>query len=317
MKNIKEQQAPFTILVEPTEGCNLGCSFCGLRGMREKGTKPWNFMTIETATRIADEIKRVGWRAKIVFANHGEPILNPKFIDIVRIFRERLPKNVLHMYTNGIVFGNTKNVNKLIKDLFDAGINDILVDCYTEKTFEFIDRVDHDNIVLLESGVPYYTQKLERRILLIPPLQDDKTNKMTRRLANHAGAAFPLDRSYNNKRCAMPFRELPFRWDGNVNLCCDDFRGAYPIANIHDLDIEKIWNHERFQAARVMLYNYDRNFAPCDGCTNISMRVGFLPDAMGKETMPKITPKIRELAESVHKENGYLSEIIIKRDWEK
>lgn len=64
MNNMKEQQAPFTILVEPTEGCNLGCSFCGLRGMREKGTKPWKFMTIETATRIADEIKRVGWKSK-------------------------------------------------------------------------------------------------------------------------------------------------------------------------------------------------------------------------------------------------------------
>ena len=30
------QEAPFTILIEPTEGCNLGCSFCGLRGMRER-----------------------------------------------------------------------------------------------------------------------------------------------------------------------------------------------------------------------------------------------------------------------------------------
>lgn len=76
MKKKIVQQAPFTVLVEPTEGCNLGCSFCGLRGMREKGTKPWNFMSIKTAKRIASEIAKAGWRSKIVFAQHGEPTLN-------------------------------------------------------------------------------------------------------------------------------------------------------------------------------------------------------------------------------------------------
>ena len=49
MKNKIVQQPPFTILIEPTEGCNLGCSFCCLRGMREKGTKPWYYMSVDTA----------------------------------------------------------------------------------------------------------------------------------------------------------------------------------------------------------------------------------------------------------------------------
>lgn len=30
------QQAPFTVLIEPTEGCNLGCSFCGLSECNER-----------------------------------------------------------------------------------------------------------------------------------------------------------------------------------------------------------------------------------------------------------------------------------------
>lgn len=311
------QTPPFTINIEPTEGCNLGCSFCGLQGMRKHGTKPWKFMTLETAERIATEIQRVGWKAKIVFANHGEPTLNPNFVQIVSIFRDKLPNAIFHMYTNGIVYGNSKTPNKDIKAIFNAGINNILVDCYSEKSFAFVERIKHKNIVVLEPGVEYYTHKQEQRILLVPSIESDNKNKATRRLANHAGAAAPLDKSFNNKRCAMPFRELTFRWDGNVSLCCDDFRGAYPIGNIHDMDIEAIWNHPRFEAARIMLYNYDRNFTPCDGCTNISMRVGFLPDPSGKETLPKITKDIRKLAQSVHAENGYLSDIIVKRPWEK
>lgn len=310
------QTPPFTINIEPTEGCNLGCSFCGLHGMRKKGTKPWKFMTVETAERIASEIQRVGWNAKIVFANHGEPTLNPDLIQIITIFREKLPKAIFHMYTNGIVLSNSKHPNKDVKAIFEAGINNILIDCYSEKSFEFIERINHDNVVVLEPGVEYYTKKREQRILLVPSIVTDNKNHATRRLANHAGAAAPLDRSFNNKRCAMPFRELTFRWDGNVALCCDDFRGAYPIANIYDMNIEDIWNHPRFEAARIMLYNYDRNFNPCDGCTNMSVRVGFLPDPSGKESLPAITDKVRKLAQSVHKENGYLSDIIVKRPWE-
>lgn len=73
-----KQQAPFTVIVEPTEDCNLGCDFCGLRGMREHGTTPFFFMSLETAERIASEVARAGWTSKVVFANHGEPTVNQK-----------------------------------------------------------------------------------------------------------------------------------------------------------------------------------------------------------------------------------------------
>ena len=114
----------------------------------------------------------------------------------------------------------------------------------------------------------------------------------------------------------MPFREMAFRYDGNVSLCCDDFRGEYPIGNIHDRGIVDLWNDERFQAARIMLYNYSRNFRPCYGCTNVSMRVGLLPDSSGKETLPKITTEVMKLAQSVAKENKPLAPIV-RRKWEK
>lgn len=310
------QQLPFTVLIEPTEGCNLGCSFCGLRGMREKGTKPWNFMEIKTAKRISSEIAKAGWKSKIVFAQHGEPTLNPKIFEIIRIFREALPNNIFHMYTNGYGPNNAKDVDKYVNDLFYSGINNLIVDCYTDDgDWNFVNKLKSErNIEFYAKGVPLYTNNMKERILMLPPIKTD--HKITRKLANHCGAAGPLDHSYDNKRCAMPFRELAFRYDGNVSLCCDDFRGEYPIANINDMDIVSLWNHERFQAARIMLYNYSRDFRPCRGCTNISMRVGFLPDSSGQETLPEITPEVKKLAQSVHKD-GFLSPIIVKRKWEK
>lgn len=310
------QQAPFTVLIEPTEGCNLGCSFCGLRGIRKKGTKPWNYMTIETAKKISKEIARVGWNAKIVFAQHGEPTLNPDLLEIIRIFRKNLPKNIFHLYTNGYGFVHSDDIDEYTKSIFKAGINNINVDCYSDDgDWNFVKKLkDQSNVVLYEKGIPLYTNNMKSRILLLPPIKEE--NKITRKLANHAGAAFPLDDSYNNKRCTMPFREMAFRWDGNVSLCCDDFRGEYPIGNIHDRKIDDLWNDDRFKAARIMLYNYSRNFRPCKGCTNVSMRVGLLPDSSGKETLPKITKEIEKIAQSVSKENKPLA-TIFRRKYEK
>lgn len=316
------QQAPFTIQVEPTEGCNLGCTFCGLQGMKHNGKTPWNFMTLETAERIASEISRVGWNSKIVFALHGEPTLNKNFLEIVRIFRKALPHNVFHIYTNGCKFNRVSDTDAYTRSIFEAGIDNIVVDCYSDNgDWRFVEKLSEEMktlIVRYGKGISLHTSsRNEKRILLLPPIQVDQNNKSTRRLANHSGAAFPLDNSFNNKRCTMPFRELCFRWDGSVALCCDDFRGRYPIANIHDLKIEEIWNHPRFQAARIMLYSYSREFAPCKGCTNVSMRVGFLPDSSGQDSMPKPTKEVIAYAEFVTRLNEPLADFIVKRDWEK
>jgi len=313
-----KQQPPFSIQVEPTEGCNLGCEFCGLRGVKENGKTPWNFMSVETAKKIASEIKRVEWKSKIIFAMHGEPTLNKKFFEIVSIFRELLPNNSFHMYSNGFGFNHAQDADKYVDELFSVGMDNIMIDCYSDNgDWNFVNKLNRKNrskIVMYETGIKMFPDKHDKRILLLPPIQMSG-NKTTMRLVNHSGCAAPLDMSYNNKRCTMPFREMSFRWTGDVAICCDDFRGKYPIANIWAMKIDEIWNHPNFQAARIMLYDYRRDFGVCNGCTNISMRVGFLPDSSGQDSMPKPSEEVLKYANDVLKNNKGLSDIVL-RDWE-
>ena len=70
------------------------------------------------------------------------------------------------------------------------------------------------------------------------------------------------------------------------------------------------------QEARIMLYNGERGFFPCNICNSVSMRVGLLPDKLGKKTLPSITKEVRNIAVKVSKENTPLSNIV-KRPWEK
>lgn len=320
MENYR-QQAPFTVQIEPTEGCNLGCKFCGLRGMREKGTKPWYFMDTKTAENIAKKIHEAGWTCKIIFAMHGEPTLNPDLFKIISIFRKYLPNAVFYIISNGygIVHNDEYEIEDYVKELFNAGINHILLDNYSDHgDWSKAVKAVQDTVQVLYLGkdkTPMFPTDSKKNIIVLPPIVTTKIS-FVRNLKNHCGAAFPLDDSFNNKKCAVPFRELSFRYDGSVALCCDDFRGEFFVGNIKDYKtIDDLWNDERFQAARIMLYNGERSFRPCQGCSSVSMRVGLLPDQKGKDELEPISEEVRMFCQAVGQE-GPLSKIIVKRPWE-
>lgn len=322
MKLNLTQQPPFTIKVELSEGCNLGCNFCGLRGIRPKGTSPYFFMTVETAEKIAKEIKRSGWKVKMSFSMHGEPTLNPNIFEIISNFRKYNPDIYLHLISNsyGIVNHPTLSPYEYVKKLSESGIDNLILDIYDEvkgdwrKVWDDIDGKDIE-IDMLRPGTEMFRNKHKFRAIFVEPIKSDEKNKITRKLSNHTGAAAPLDFSKTNSRCAMPFREMVFRHDGNVSICCDDYWGQYPIGNINDMKIEDIWNHEKFQAARIMLYNRDRTFKPCFGCNNVSPRVGLLPDGRGQEDLPSITPAVRALARSIP-ESEHLASIKVSKKYQ-
>lgn len=326
---MRRQEPPFAIQIELTEGCNLGCQFCGLRGIRKKGTTPLKFMSKKTAMRIADQIARSGWNSRIIFSMHGEPTLNPNYLAIIKHFRKRLPNAKLSMMTNcfGIVHGKYKQpeppkrsvIRERVKLLAKAGLNDLICDYYVPKGDAFyveksVTSVDEFNVQYLGKGVPLYSASSKAfRVLFNPPIQNNPA--INRHLCNHCGAAGPLDKSWNDKRCARPFRELTFRYDGWTALCCNDFRGEYPVGNIHEKTIEQIWYSKRFEAARKILMTNNRGFKPCDGCNALSHRVGLLPDKKGQEAMPNPTDMDWHTVEAVAGISGPLAEIV-RRPWE-
>ena len=304
-----KQDPPFSIQIELTEGCNRGCQFCGLRGMREKGTEPLYFMSRDVATRIADEIARVGWHSRLIFSMHGEPTLNKNWLRIIKLFRKRLPKAKISVMTNGVEISKHKsNFVDYIDEIKASGLNDLIVDMYVpdDDGHKFMNQCHHYNIAyqVLGKGVPLYGNSHTKfRILFNPPIQTDEGAAINRHLCNHCGAAAPLDYSYEGKRCARPFREMTFRYNGSVALCCNDFRGQYYIGNIMNTAIDEIWQSKKFKAARILLYAGERGaFVPCKGCNALSHRVGLLPDLLGKQEMPEPTDKIRAFAKSVWEE---------------
>ncbi len=289
-----KQEPPFTVKVELTEGCNLYCAFCGLRGIREQKVKNWKFLTVDLATVIARQIADLKWTSRFEFAMHGEPSMNPLRNEIINVFRGFLPRNQLMMTSNGGGFTKLGSV----ADIFDAGLNILALDDYegTNLCQKIRERLDEEGLPAGTTvheypadpkGNPHRRIHPRRMVTFIEDIA--KATKGTHsKLNNGASVAAPPSDVAAGRRCARPFRELSIRWDGNVALCCNDWRGVFKVGNVRD-GIEALWHHAAMDAARRRLYRGERTFPPCLGCDNLSTRVGLLPDHKGALEMPKAT----------------------------
>ena len=313
---MKQQTPPFAIQVEPTEGCNLFCSFCGINGIREENSKLYKFMTVKTARIIAKSIAKESWSPRIEFAMHGEPLLNPKINEIVNIISTET-QCCTTLLTNGILL----NVDKA-KQLFANGLNILGIDDYVEVSKhnkKLRDKFSSNGIKF--SNYPEESFPLHKKvstsfqgIVFIKDIRKASKGSHSNINSHCGGGTRPLFGPLR-KRCAKPFREMAFRWDGNVALCCNDFRGIYKIGNIHKKTITEIWNDPKMDAARKILYNYQRNFLPCSLCNALSVRVGLLPDKLGREVLLEPTAGSRLLASEAIEGESYTK--IIPRSWEK
>lgn len=289
-----KQEPPFAVQVELSEGCNLRCSFCGINGIRT-AERTYKFMTAKTAEAIASSLAKAGWTARIEFAMHGEPTMHPKAHEIVAIFRKHLPKASMLMLSNG--GGLVDDPISKIGALFAAGLNTLGLDEYQNVKLvpKILDKVRAMSAIRVlvypdePEGNPHARQApKKRRLVHIRPI-DAQTEGTHSTLNNHAGAGAPKSDAGQGKPCAKPFREISFRHDGSVAICCNDWRGELALGNINRDGLDTIWNGPLAQEARKRLLRGMRDFGPCKGCDAISYRVGLLPDKMGKETMPKPT----------------------------
>lgn len=318
-----KQEPPFAVQIELVEGCNLFCTFCGLRGIRtdkDHATR-LHIMDPRTAGTIAYQLAMYEWNPRIEFAMHGEPTLHPNAAEMVRLFRERLPRAYLMMTSNGGGLLRHPGPLERIGELYQAGLNTLAIDEYQDVTIgaklrEALAAGPHAIIEYPDdpAGNPHQRSP-KPRLVFVRDISKTTRGKGTHSLLNnHAGAGAPPNDKMMGKRCAKPFRELAFRWDGRVAVCCNDWRGFYQIGSIHDMSLEELWNHPRFHAARQMLILGQRTFGPCKGCDAVSYRTGLLPDKLGKETLPPPDATTERLIGEALAGEPYATPV--KRDWE-
>jgi len=293
---------PWSIQIELAEGCSRICSFCGINGIRKKPGN-YKFMDLTTAHTLALQLASFCPNARIEFAMHGEPTMNPKYLEIIALFRHHLPKAQMQLTTNGVRMVK-KEMQPVIDEIFKAGIDFVILDTYyperdilRKKAFALKDVtvLDYYDDMVPKKKSPWvnYHRKFNNTVILMDDLEARNGESKARTIYNHAGNNEKKGavRKQLQKTCTLAFREVGVIWNGDVNLCCHDWKGEYKIDNIHKTELKEIWKSPKWEAARTFLQNKDRSITPCNKCDiGSGSRSGLLPK------YGEITPEIESLA---------------------
>lgn len=89
-------QGPIYTEMELSSRCNCQCMFCGVDHVVNKSSVD---IGLEDAKRIISDLEELGNKS-VMFCGHGEPLLNPACLEVIRFASERMNTSVT---TNGLL----------------------------------------------------------------------------------------------------------------------------------------------------------------------------------------------------------------------
>lgn len=254
------------IYIEPTNRCNLKCIFCA----RESMNRDLMDLTIEQFQHIIDPLPS---GTHITMTGNGEPLLNNKIYDMIRLASER--GLLVSIITNGTAV-TEKNSRKLI----ESGISRVQFsfDSINKETYEATRTGARYNDVLLKilKFILIVRKEYVANIFIsILSVQTERVKQYATESRTFWNS-LPIDNYYESpvyslqtdskaydslslteeawKTCITPFVAVKVDADGAVTPCPQDFSGKYIIGNCNNEDIFNILNAPKAIEFRRALY---------------------------------------------------------------
>lgn len=212
--------------LNPTELCNLKCSFCP----RSSGYPNRNLhMSTDTCKKIREHLDNSNYRNLVSITGRGEPTLTTDFDKILDILLGSDPQYRCYMYTNG-------------KKLH-------LYEDYIDRFWKVYVDVYKDDLTYYKQQVEYYKQYKNVQVLYKPDRgvsYIECNNTINTKFSNRGGYLdeHPTGSSVSHP-CAFIFQKMFINWNGDYNLCCDDWKQQIVLSNVYEQSIEEYINNNK------------------------------------------------------------------------
>jgi len=288
--------APAALLIGITNKCNLRCDFCFHAGTdiptaarRAKGS-----MSYERFAAIVEQAR--GWCTHLEFGLFGEPMLHPRFADMVRLAVDA--DLTVAIYTNATLLDGARAA-----ELVEAGPASITVSMEGATAAEY-DRLRvgaswqevTDNVRgllaarraagrqrphVVVRGIALEGQAEQRRahaalyrgmgvdqVMWVPA-----TNWSGSLRAPQGSVRVPPPPA-RTQLCTFPRLQLGIDWDGTAVPCCVDFNAKNVLGNVDQTPLREIWAGPAITALRRTLATRDLTRIAagtgCAGCSQLS-----------------------------------------------
>ncbi|VVB83572.1 Coenzyme PQQ synthesis protein E [uncultured archaeon] len=290
---------PSTLMIEPTNICNLKCPLCPTGAgliKREKG-----FLTFSNFKKVIDESFPYIFHLRLW--NWGEPLLNKEIFKMISYAKK---KNLFVNLSTNSNFLDKEISQKIILSGLDELI--ISLDGASEETYKTYRKGGDFNKVInsirfliserkrLNCKVPYVKLQFiimksnENEIAKIKYLAKNldvdelsfktvgimdyfskenikkyiPTNKKYSRYLLNSGEVVSKEKVKNG--CDFLWNEAVVNWDGSMVPCCFDMNNHHLFGNAFITPLRENWNNKQYVSFRKAILTCKKNIALCKNC---------------------------------------------------
>lgn len=247
---MNEEETPLfnNIEIEIINRCNGTCSFCPVN--KNVDTRELKYMDEDLLKKIIDELSELNYEGTIAFHSNNEPLLDKRLVSFLEYAKEKLPNNLIYLFTNGTLL----NLDKF-KELVNS-LDLIIIDNYNDKK-EMIPPIKEVFKYCLENPElkekVYIDMRLENQILTSRGGEANNRNEV----------------NLLKSSCYLPYTKIVVQPDGTVPLCCCDPFAKVILGNVTDEKISDIWYGEKYTELREKLHEKEysrKNLELCNEC---------------------------------------------------
>ncbi len=289
---------PFSLSIEPTTACNLGCPECP-SGLKQF-TRPTGKLDLAFHDKMLDQV--AGSVFYINYYFQGEPFLHPQFLSLIRAAKT---KKIYTSTSTNAHFITKEKAEEIVASGLDRLI--ISIDGLTQATYEQyrvhgkLDKVIAASKLLVEAKQKAQspTPHLIFQFLAVQPNEHeipavfelgkeigiDEVRIKTAQLydfenghpllpKNEKYARYKLgkDGKYHIKgnpgnHCWRMWSGSVLTWDGKVVPCCFDKDAKHVLGDLKEKDFAEIWKSERYKNFRFGVLNHRNKIDICNNCT--------------------------------------------------
>jgi radical SAM protein with 4Fe4S-binding SPASM domain len=272
-----------SLIIEPTNTCNLRCTFCFVtEGMTREG----GFMEFDLFKKIIDDSPDL---EHLCMHNWGEPLLHKDIFKMIKYAKNK-GVNYVVMNTNGTLL-----TDKIIDQIVDSKLDIIRfsIDGSAE-TFKRVRGVElkkiEQNINKLKNVKEIRRPELKMGVVFTieEDTEGDVEDYITHweQIVDHVRLQPKLITSPRTEVCPEPFGKdygkLVVLWDGRVIPCCVDYNANLTVGSVQNDTIQNLWKNEKMDLLRKQHLNgqFPDTCANCNECESNKTEKRFFVNAL-------------------------------------
>jgi radical SAM protein with 4Fe4S-binding SPASM domain len=282
---------PIILYFETSAKCNYRCEMCP-QSYREGGSA--GFMSWETFTRGIHESLEHGRRLGMFFHKRGEPLANPRTIEMIEYACKARAAHATHLSTNGYFL-----TEELCERLIRSGLKSISIsiDATDASAFAKIkginafDRVvgNVDALIRLKRAMGSRTPMIRPKFI---PMLDNRGQEPAfverwrqaddviisdfihwPKYEQASSPALEASLDVSDNLCTFPWSSLVINYDGSVTMCCNDFDDDLVLGNLDRESLADMWQCEAMRNMRRDFLRGCRGASPiCQTCRYFQRR---------------------------------------------